>query len=402
MVFLPKTWSDECGRVNTREIAMPTVRVTLLTNFVPPYRAPMCRVLKGRLRDFRVLLSTPMEPNRPWRVEHEGLDVEIQKTLTLLRSERHPHGFREHVSMHFPYDTLFRLSRLKPDVVISAELGARTTQALIYRHLHPSSRLVIWVPLSEHTESGRDWLRRFVRRRILPHADAVVVNGASGARYMRAYGVPAGKIFVVPQTTSVSQFSAVSLERNVDEGRRLIYVGQLVERKGLTQFLSALSRWCETHPSDDVEFWLVGDGPQRAKLEDAPLPPNLELHFLGNVSYGDLPALYGRAGIFAFPTLADAWGLVVNEAMTAGLPVLGSVYSQAVEDIVEDGRTGWTFRPDCAEEMYAALDRALTTPQNELRRMGMGARRAAEHLTPELAANGIMNAIRFAIDGVRG
>ena len=55
--------------------------------------------------------------------------------------------------------------------------------------------------------------------------------------------------------------------------------------------------------------------------------------------------VYAKASLFAFPTLADEWGVVVNEAMAAGLPVLGSIYSQAVEELVEDGVSGWVFRP---------------------------------------------------------
>ena len=54
--------------------------------------------------------------------------------------------------------------------------------------------------------------------------------------------------------------------------------------------------------------------------------------------------VYAKASLFAFPTLADEWGVVVNEAMAAGLPVLGSIYSQAVEELVEDGVSGWVFR----------------------------------------------------------
>ena len=53
-----------------------------------------------------------------------------------------------------------------------------------------------------------------------------------------------------------------------------------------------------------------------------------------------------KVGVLVFPTLADEWGLVVNEALAAGVPVLGSLYSQAVEELVRDGENGWTFRPD--------------------------------------------------------
>ena len=78
--------------------------------------------------------------------------------------------------------------------------------------------------------------------------------------------------------------------------------------------------------------------------------------------------------ILAFPTLADDWGLVVTEAMASGLPVLGSIYSQAVEELVRDGESGWLFRPDSSDDVEAKLNSALTTSAERSRDMGAAAR----------------------------
>ncbi len=75
---------------------------------------------------------------------------------------------------------------------------------------------------------------------------------------------------------------------------------------------------------------------------------NVKLEFLGVFQYDDLPEIYGSAEVFVLPTLADTWAVVVNEALLAGLPVLGSIYAQAVEELIQEGGTGWNFRPDNA------------------------------------------------------
>jgi glycosyltransferase involved in cell wall biosynthesis len=375
--------------------------VVLLTNYIPPYWLSRFRALDMEVGSFRVLESISMPPERPWVVQHSTLNVETQRTLTFTRTRKHPRGFRDQVYIHVPYDTLGRLYRLKPDVIISDQLGARTMQAVAYGLAHPESRVIIWAALSEHTEQGIGPFREVLRRVLLPLADAVLVNGASGAKYVKRFGVADQKIFVAPPATDGRQFSSLRLERQADERRRLIYVGRLIELKGLVPFLSVLSIWCVAHPTVKIEFWLVGDGPERAVLEKAWLPRSLTLHFFGNVAYDDLPALYAQVGVLAFPTLSDAWGLVVNEAMAAGLPVFGSVYSQAVEELVQDGVNGWTFRTDRFNEVYAALDRALVTPPDDLLQMGAAARKAVEHLTPELSVNRIMDAIRFVLGGQR-
>jgi hypothetical protein len=97
----------------------------------------------------------------------------------------------------------------------------------------------------------------------------------------------------------------------------------------------------------------------------------------------------------AFPTLADEWGLVVNEAMAAGLPVLGSLYSQAVEELVQDRINGWTFHPDHLEEAGHAIDRALTTNSEDLMNMCLAARTRALEITTMTMANQFIRAIEL-------
>jgi glycosyltransferase involved in cell wall biosynthesis len=79
--------------------------------------------------------------------------------------------------------------------------------------------------------------------------------------------------------------------------------------------------------------------------------------------------------------------------MAAGLPVLGSSYSQSVEELVVEGETGWQFRPDEPEEMYSALDRSLSMPLPQLERMRTKARDRIQYLTPDFVADNILKAI---------
>jgi glycosyltransferase involved in cell wall biosynthesis len=108
--------------------------------------------------------------------------------------------------------------------------------------------------------------------------------------------------------------------------------------------------------------------------------------------------VYRTADVFALPTLADEWGMVVNEAMSIGLPVLGSRHSQAVEELVEEGVNGWTFVPDRPEAVDEALERALGTPPEQLARMGVAARDTVRPLTPEYVADGFVDGLRMALE----
>src|SRR5579875_1695174 len=368
-------------------------RCVYMTNLVAPYWKPIFDRLTARCAQFRVLLSTRMEPNRPWDVDWSGLDVVLQRTITLPGKWRHPQGFIEPILIHLPVDTFQQLRRFRPDVVISNEMGFRTLMAVLYRKTHSQSRLIVWCEMGEASEQGRGRLRNLVRKQLPKYADAFVTLGASGKRFLSGIGARPDQIFCIPFTADVSRFAGNGLERSPQQAFRLLYSGQLVERKGLLPFLNELSRWAAANSHREIEFVFAGDGPLRRNLEHAVVPSNLKLTFLGNVPYPNLPALYADAGIFVLPTFADTWGVVVNEAMASGLPVLGSPYAQAVDELVKDGENGWILRPDRKDEMYAAIERSLNTPMARLNQMRQCARQTALRLTPDYICDLIQDAV---------
>jgi hypothetical protein len=310
---------------------------------------------------------------------------------------RHPRGFSEPLAVHFPLDTLQQLRRFNPDVIIAAEMGARTLLAILFRKLQPTCRLIVWAEAAESTESGRGSARHFARKLIVRNADAFLAVGSSAVKYLARIGADESRIFKIAYTTDIARFSANGHLRSPEAVKRLLFSGQFVERKGLIPFLSVLTEWASKYPEHQIEFWLVGDGPLRTKLEVFPLPPNVKLVFRGVFQYADLPAIYSEAGVFVLPTLADTWAVVVNEALAAGLPVLGSIYAQAVEELIQNGRNGWTFRIDKRLEVLEALDRMMNTPLPELEAMRACARSTAMSLSPERVARLIDAAVCAAL-----
>lgn len=375
------------------------LRVCVLTNMVVPHFLPLFRDLRDSVGDLMILVSTPMESNRDWDAEWGDLSLRVQKSWTYLISRRHDSGFKVETWRHIPYDTLPLLVRYRPQVIVSTELGFRTMQAAVYRRLFPKSRLIVWNGFSEHTEKGLPAWRTFQRRLFYRAADAASANGESAIGYLLRLGVARQKIFRLPYCPDIAPLLKLPLVRDGDAATRLLYVGQLIERKGLAPFLKVLSNWLLQHPEEKRELWIAGEGPLRSDLGQLPVPSQLRLTFLGSVAHDKLPELYAQAGLFVFPTLSDEWGMVVNEALAAGLPVLGSVYSQAVEELVREGITGWTFRPDRPNEVRQALDRALLTPTSALTKLREICRQAVGHLRPSDGAERLLRAIDFVVCG---
>jgi glycosyltransferase involved in cell wall biosynthesis len=324
----------------------------------------MLEMLSASVRQLRLFLSVRMEGNRDWEPAWGPLDVTVQRNLSFHKTFRDVDTFQEQSTVHVPWDTVPQLAAFDPDVVISAEFGMRTVQAALYCWLY-GKPLIVWATLSETTELGRGAVRHALRSMLLRYTTHVMVNGTSGARYISSFGFPDERIHLVPQASDNGLFEGPPT-RTPAAVTRLLYTGQLIERKGLDRMHDALVRWCVAHPQRRVRWTIVGGGPLRATIQGWGRPGNFELESVGPLPFSAVAARYLAADIYVLPTLADEWGLVVNEAMIAGLPVLGSLYSQAVLDLVVDGISGWTFRPDIGGEVEAALDRALAASPGEL------------------------------------
>jgi len=377
-------------------VRLATARVALLTNFIPPYRAPLFRRLAERFGALEIFVSTDMEPNRSWRADWDQLRVTVLPGPTLTRTAQHPHQFASPSFVHLPVTALGPLWRARPDVVVSGQLGLGSAMAAIYCALRRRTGLVLWLTLSEISEMGRGRVRRVLRRWLLARADAVMVNGESGARYAREFGTPEAKIFRVYQAVDVEAF-APQRARPERATRRLLFVGSREPRKGLQPFLKQLSDWAAAHPQIGLELRVAGNLDAGFEAESRQLPANVIVTWLGEVAYSEMPGVYAEADILAFPTLCDEWGLVANEAMAAGLPVLGSVFSQAVEELVEDGRHGWTYRPDRDSESRDAIDRALSTSNEELATMSQACRERIADFSFDRVADRMVTAIAHAL-----
>jgi glycosyltransferase involved in cell wall biosynthesis len=375
---------------------LATARVVLLTNFIPPYRAPLFRRLAERFGAFEVFVSTEMEANRSWQADWDRLQVTVLPGPTLNRTVQHPHQFASPSFVHLPVTALGPLWRAKPDVVVSGQLGLGSALAALYCALRRRTGLVLWLTLSEISELSRGRLRQVLRRLLLARADAVMVNGASGARYARRFGTPESKIFRVFQAIDVDAF-ACRRARPERATRRLLFVGSREPRKGLRPFLRQLAEWAAAHPRRGVELRVAGSRDASLAAESRRLPANLVVNWLGDVAYAEMPSVYAEADILAFPTLCDEWGLVANEAMAAGIPVLGSLFSQAVEELVEDGRHGWTYHPDRPEECRSAIDRALSAPSEELAAMGRACRERIADFSFDRVAERMVAAVAHAL-----
>jgi glycosyltransferase involved in cell wall biosynthesis len=366
------------------------VRVAFLDGLLLEYRLPFLAALQKQVGSLGVFVAGRGFDLPDDQLQASGLGVSYLRSFSVNRTLRYPLGFGEVAPLDVPCNVLPMLSRFRPDVIISAEMGFRTLQAAAYRRMHPDCRLAVWARISEHSEASRGTHKTIARKALVRGVDVIVTNGSSGRRYLVRLGADQSRVHVIHQASALDVKPRSS---RPGAPRRLLYVGRLVTSKGLHLLLATLARYRGT----SWTLTVVGDGPEREQLRDFAAREHLPVLFRGFVPRAGLPDLFADHDVFVFPSLKDEWGLVVGEALRAGLPVVGSVYSEAVCEIVRDGITGWTMRPDMPESIIAALDRAFAATSEDLRRIGELAPKSAHRLTPEAMADrfaGVLHSMR--------
>lgn len=367
------------------------MKLILLTNFIPPYRLSLYQEIDQLFDDFQILISTEMEKNRNWEVNHEALQVTVQKSFSYSKNWENELGFSEKTSIQLPWDTLGQLKRSNADVVISGEMGIRSLLSALYCTWY-NKPLILWLTLSEHTETNKKGIRLLLRKFLLRKSTTVLCNGKSGEMYLKTLGHQS-KVFFTPYTSDYETNSKSSFHSK----KKILLSGQLIQRKGISEMIDAID--CLFQENENLQFELIvaGSGPQEELFHALEKwDKQLTINMLGVLKYDDLKKIYQDIDLFLFPTLADEWGVVVNEALSSGVPVLGSKYSQAVEELIVENQNGWIFDPLDSNEFAQKLKTAIQTEHAKLLSMSQFATRSIKDITPKKIAQNIHEAILFA------
>lgn len=370
-------------------------RVALLTNIPTPYRLSFYRQL-ARFWDLRVIFDDASEPNRQWQLDRKELDFahHFSRGLRLRHVRKRPDlAMNDDRYIHLKFDLLVHLFRIRPEVIITGEFGARTLQAMLYGWLMRKP-VIIWSEVTPHTEARTSAWKSALRRFLVKRASGFWSNGEESSRILEAYGARAAQI--QPGMTGVdTRFFAVETRRWLGERERLrreaglsgttfLFVGQFIERKGIPHYIEALEGLAMQRPRGWSAVF-AGSGPLEGALRDwSARHPEIPVVFTGFVQSVELPRLYAMADLFVMPTLEDNWSLVALEAAVAGLPQLFSRYNGCASDLHAGGEAGHVIDPLRTGEFAQALREAVDAPPARLR--AELADRLLEYYGPEAAA----------------
>lgn len=202
--------------------------------------------------------------------------------------------------------------------------------------------------------------KRFLRWAARRSARVTAISSYTAAELKELVDVP---VDVIPYGAALPSPAARAAARSLDAPSTVLFVGRLVERKGVAHLIEALARLRQ--PSS-TRLVVVGDGPERPRLEALARSRGLgdRVLFRGKVSDAELQRVYRDADVLVLPSVVDArgdtegLGVVLLEAMNYGVPVIASRIGGIV-DIVADGESGVLVPPGDAGALAAALERVL-------------------------------------------
>jgi len=334
-------------------------RLALQQRVLPNYRAPFFDLLAAACEGGMSLFTGLPRPV-------EGIATTKNLQTTHYQSGRNIHLFSGNLYMCYQLGLIDWLKHWEPDaLIVEANPRYLSTPAAV-RWMQRRGRPVIGWGLGAPPSPLRPSpIGRGVGVRgwssFINQFDAMIVYSQRGADEYAALGFPRDKIFVAHNAVSPPPSTPLTLRPlTLDPSSNILFVGRLQARKRVDSLLKACAQ-VEPKP----RLVIVGDGPEREKLESlaGDVYPNAE--FAGAKHGAELKPYFTKADLFVLP---GTGGLAIQEAMSYGLPVIVARGDGTQDDLVREGN-GWQIPPDTFDALVATMKDALSDVAR-LRRMG--------------------------------
>jgi glycosyltransferase involved in cell wall biosynthesis len=265
-------------------------------------------------------------------------------------------------------------------------------------YIHPTMQLAMlvralqrrpWVLFAERPgmNSHSSWRRvlRTFSMLMLQTADAVIGTGRLAQQQYQERLGEGLSVFSLPYLVDLEPF--LSIERAIKRqpnGISFLSCGELIPRKGTDVLIRAFSKAAQSCPHIRLE--IVGDGPEKSRLQEQ-IPESLKnrIRFEGKVPFAARTGPFARSDVFIHPARHDGWGVVIQEALSAGLPVIATRQTGAAYDLLEPGKNGFLIEADDENELSQRI-LWFAQHQSEIPGLGASARNGAKRLTPAWGA----------------
>lgn len=351
-------------------------RILFLTNYASPYRVHFFDAL-GKMADVTVLFTERAEEkthrNADWFIAGEGSfrKVQLEKRLCKLRGK------------DLCLDVVSWLKQPFDAIVICGYSSPTAMLAMAWLRLH---KIPFYLEVDGGLIRQECALKYRCKKMLVSAATYWLSTGERTTAFLTHYGAERPRVFSYPFTSlqakdvleeipTMEEKTALREKLGMEEKNVILSIGQFIPRKGFDVLLKA----AEGLPKD-TGVYIVGGEPTEEYLGLRQELGLENVHFCGFQKKEALALYYQAADFFVLPTREDIWGLVVNEAMACGLPVVTTDNCVAGLELVKDGVNGYIVPVDDAEALSEKMTALLSA---DLSKMGGAALETAKIYTIE-------------------
>lgn len=291
-----------------------------------------------------------------------------------------------------------RLSRVSPDVVAVPGWSSHGALASLQWCAITGTPAVLMSESSAHDEP-RVWYKELIKRRLVALASSALVGGRLHAEYLQRLGMPSDHVFTGYDVVDNSHFTDAFDSRITSPKPHFLASSRFVAKKNLPLLLRAFASYRSAAGESAWNLVLLGDGELRtilvALIDELKLAGSVEMP--GFVQYDELPGYYNRASAFVHASTTEQWGLVVNEAVASGLPVIVSNRCGCAPELVQERVNGLLFDPadqsaltECFVRLSALSNEVLASYSRASSNI------AAQHDAPQFG-EGVLKAATLAM-----
>ena len=379
---------------------MKKPKVLLITNIIPPYRIPLYEyIYQGEDFDLKLIALAESEANREWRIAKDQIKINYRVLPGIHKFIR-----SREIAIHLNWGLWKAILRYKPDIVITSGYDTFAYwQAFLYCKLF-KKKYILWNGTTLLSAGRINGFIGKIKQMIIRGADRYIAYGKKAAEYLTHMGASKEHIHVGINTVDMNLFRKKTTELHQDENLQkkrsrypkllMLYVGQLINRKGIYQLLKALN---ELH-DPNVGLLIVGNGPQEKELSQFCQDQKLEnVYFEGFQQQEALLRYYALADVLILPSFKEVWGLVINEALASGIYVLCSKYAGAAYDLIKEGWNGILFNPHSIKELIILIRKAKEQVEDIRARREAISEHACHEFSIERSAQAFSNAVEAVI-----
>lgn len=374
-------------------------RLTILVSHPIQYFAPLYRELSRRDDlDVHVIFHARAGIESYF---DEGFGREVRWDVNLLEGYSHEFLSESTDVDAIAWSIVRILGKRRPQVLLVHGYSSATNLLAILAARRTGTRVLMRGDTRLSPRHNRETAKSLAKRLFFRLVDGFVAVGSLNADYYRAMGVPEGRIHFAAFAVDNDTFALGSAwpEARRSERRRIdiadsavvvAFASKLIARKRAADLLAAFATLMERFP--DAVLVVAGSGEEERALRELAAPLGGRVRFIGFRNQSELPALFAASDVFVLPASEEPWGLVVNEAMAAGLPVIVSDDVGAAPDLVEGKGTGVVYPVGDVPRLAEGLSGLLASP--DLRRqMGHAAERLIDGWSVKASAGGIARAV---------